>query len=288
MKNSRCFLPVPLFALLSVFLFSVSVSAQKLSAEEIVAKHLEAIGSAESRKNLKNHVANGLVKFSVLRQAGVGGDGKIVLASEGTKSLLGMTFNIPTYPSELIVFDGKKHKVAFAINNARSTFGDYIYRYSETLKEGLLGGTLSTGWSLKNLSERKAKVKLEGTKKINDREAYALSYQPKGGSDLTITIFIDKETFQHVRTEYRRLISAMQGSSPDASALQRRERRENMIEEFLDYKTVNGLNLPHKYRIYLMLESDSSGTREYEWNAEFREFFINQPLDPASFSTEGK
>jgi hypothetical protein len=275
------------WALIFTFMFSGVASAQKMSSNEIVAKHLEAIGKAETRKSLKNHVASGNVSFTILRQAGVGGDGKIVLGSEGIKSLFGMSFNIPTYPGETIVFDGKKFKVAFAINNARSPLGDYLYRYSDTIKEGLLGGTLSIAWPLNDLASRKAKLDFDGTKKINDREAYNLSYSPKGGSDLQIHIFIDKETFQHLRTEYRRTISASQGASPDASS-QKRERIENLTEDFSDFKAENGLMLPHKYRLYLMLEGQSSGTKEYEWKAELTQFFINQPLDPASFSVESK
>lgn len=297
MKNSRYFLPAHLFALTLVFLFSHFAQAQKLSAEEIVAKHLEAIGDADSRKSLKNHVAVGVVQFTVLRQGNAGGDGKIVLASEGAKSLLGMNFNLQNYPSEKIIFDGKKYKVAYTINNARSPFGDYLYRYSDTIKEGLLGGTLSTAWALNDLKTRKAKLELNGTKKVNDREVYVLSYLPKGGSDLDITVFIDRENFQHLRTEYRRIISAMQGSagsstdmnrgatSADNSARQRQQ-KQVLIEEFSNYKKENGLNVPHFYRVYLQLDG-ASGTKEYEWKAEFSQFFINQPLEEGSFSVEG-
>ncbi len=286
MKEIRHIIGTSLLLAFFVLSFGVSASAQKLSAEDVLAKHREAIG-AEALKNTKNHVATGVVQMTVLRQGGVGGDGKIVMASEGAKSLFGMTFNLPTYPAETIVFDGKKYKVAFAVNNARSPLGDYLYRYSDAIKEGLLGGTLSTGWALNDLAARKAKVELDGTKKINDREAYALTYLPKGGSDLEVTVYIDKENFQHLRTEYRRIISASQGASPDASS-QRRELRENLTEEFSDFKKVNGLLVPHRYRLHLYLEGQFSGTREYEYKAEFSQFYVNQPLDAASFNVEGK
>ncbi|MCX7639314.1 MAG: hypothetical protein N2Z23_02565 [Pyrinomonadaceae bacterium] len=260
-----------------VLLFAVSFS-QKLKAEDVLSKHLEKI---EGLSKLKNIVASGTVSFTMLRAGGAGGSGKIVIASEDNKLLLGMSFMIPNYPGETIIFDGKDSKIAFAINNARSEFGNYIFRYPEVLREGLLGGPFLTHWALKKLKSSKAKISLDGIKKVNGREAYVLEYQPKGSFDLEIRIFIDKETFHHVRTEYFRVISAIQGPNPDASA-SRRERREEMIEEFSDYKVVNQIEIPHSYRIYLMIEGQSR-TNEYEWKANFSQFFFNQELDPNTF-----
>lgn len=209
-----------------------------------------------------------------------------------------MTFALPTYPAETVVFDGKKLKVAYAYSNVRSYLGDYLYRYDDVIKEGLLGGTLSTAWSLGALSDRKAKVEFEGTKKVDDKEAYVLSYLPKGGSDLQIKMYFDANNFEHLRTEYRRIISSQAGggigspslnqgaNSADASS-QQREQRQILIEDFSKYKKENGVNLPHAYRIYVMLDG-AAGTREYEWKAEFSQFFFNQPLDPGSFNTSSK
>lgn len=285
MKNLRFFSVANTFAMIFIFLCSVGVSGQKMKPEDIIAKHLEAIGTAETRKKLKNQVAVGLVSYTVLRK-GTGGNGKIVLASEADKVLFGMTFSNPSYPAETIVFDGKKSKIGFAVSNVRSKLGGFIYAYTDILEQGLFGGTLSSAWTLANLSNRKAKVEFEGAKKINDKEAFELSYLPKGGSDLQIRIFIDKQTFEHLRTEYRRVNSSRQGATPDSS-VQQNEQKQTLIEDFSNYKKESDLNLPHSYRIYLMLE-DTTGTVEYEYKAEFSQFFFNQPLDPNSFDTESK
>lgn len=270
----------PLYvATLVIFAFSSS-PAQKISAEEVVAKHLESIGSAEARKGIKNQVASGLVQYTVLRKQ-TGGSGRIVIASEGQKLIYGMTFSIPSYPAETVVFDGKNVKVAFAISNARSEFGDYLYRYKDTVTEGLLGGVLNTGWALTDLSSRKAKLAFGGTRKVGNRQTYVLNYLPKGGSDIDISIFIDQQTFEHVRTEYRRVISSIIGPGPDASA-QQREQRQTLMEEFGDYKKENGLNMPHSYRAYVRLDG-AAGVREYEYKAIFSDFFFNQQLDSNSF-----
>jgi hypothetical protein len=266
------------------FLLLLALKAQgqdKIKVEEIIAKHLKSIGD----QKVNNQVATGDVSFRILRSGGAGANGKIVIASEGKKLLLGMSFPVANYPREIIVFDGKDSKVSFAYQNARSPFGNYLYRYTDILERNLLGGVLSTGWAL--LNESDARISLKGTKKINGREAYVLDYLPKRGSDLEISIYIDKENFQHLRTEYRRIISAGQSTSPDASS-NLRERREILMEDFSDYKQVNGLTLPHKYRIYLMLEGQTQGLNEYEWTINFNSFLFNQQLDPNSFNTKDK
>ena len=55
------------------------------------------------------------------------------------------------------------------------------------------------------MANKKAKLSLEGTKKIDGKENYVLSYSPKGGSDVDINLYFDKETFRHTRTEYKQL-----------------------------------------------------------------------------------
>ncbi len=280
-----------LFAFVLVFTagpFTMIGQAQdhkRQKTEEIVTNHIKSIGSLEVLAKISNQVALGDISFRILRSGGAGADGKIVLASEDKKILMGMSFSVANYPREVIVFDGENSKISFAYNNVRSPLGNYLYRYSNVLKEGLLGGVLSAGWALKKLDEKKARVEFKGTRKIDGKEVYALSYMPRGGSDLEIYIFIDKENFWHVRTEYRRIISAGQSTSPDASS-SIRERREVLVEDFSDYKQVNGLTLPYRYKIYLMLEGQT--LNEYEWTANFASFLFNQQLDPDSFNTKEK
>lgn len=300
-----CSVPRFFVAILMVAAVANYTNGQKITSEEVVSKHLASIGSEDARAKLKNIVATGVVQYGVLRQGGAGAGGKIVFASEGTKSLVGMTFSVPTYPGDTFVFDGKNLKIAFAYNNVRSYIGDYLYRYDDVIKEGLFGGTLSTGWPLLAFKDRKSKLEYAGTRKIDGRDVIVLGYSKKGGSDLEIRLFFDGSTYEHIRTEYRRTVSSQIGSavpsvgggvaSPpstqgatgaraaDASSSQR-ELRQVLVEEFSNFKKENSLNLPHNYRAYLMLEG-AQGTREYEWKAELTAFFINQPLDPSSFDT---
>ncbi len=274
--------------LLSLFvIFAVSdrtVYAQKLEAEDVLAKHLESIGSPVNPSPVKNRVFVGTSSFKDRQLAGEPAVGKALLVSEPTKVLVGMSFNMLKYPQEQMSFDGEKAHIGFIMPNVRSPLGEYILIHDKILKEGLLGGTLSSAWSLTRVSEKKPTLEYEGTKKINGNQTHVMSYNPRGGSDVGIKLYFDAQNFQHVRTEYRRVIAARQGVTIDSSAGQTGG-ISLLVEEFSNYKKINGLNLPSKYRLQLSFNR-SGGSQEYEWNMEFNQYAFNQSLGTDAFNIQ--
>ena len=115
-----------------------------------------------------------------------------------------------------------------------------------------------------------------------NRSLHELKYLARGGSDLQINIFFDAETYQHVRTEYLRVIPAPTGSRAYAN-VEERETRYKMVEQFSDFKNESGLNLPHTYKIRLDVDSQS-GTFSADWAFNLTRFVFNEPIDPTSFS----
>src|SRR5690606_29313219 len=105
-------------------------------------------------------------------------------------------------------------------------------------------------------------------------------------SDLDVTLFFDPDTFHHVRTEYRRVISGGQGLSVDSSARQN-ETRYKMVEDFADFQEVEGLTLPHTYKLYLELLT-GNGTTSYTWDAKLTQFAFNQQLNDSEFQLGGQ
>lgn len=103
---------VTMFA--AVLLLTAAAFGQKIKPEEIIAKSLEAIGTAEARGALKNMTHSGDMTFAQgpTDQAPAGGRG--VMASEGNKFVLVMTFPIPIYPMDKMAFDGKSVRVGFS------------------------------------------------------------------------------------------------------------------------------------------------------------------------------
>lgn len=262
-------------------------AGDRLKPEEIVARHLEAVGAAETRGSIKTRIAVGTVALAFKAPKLAQGLGRAVFASEGEQNIFGMVFdNSPDYPYEKVGFDGKKVTVSYVRPGVRSPLGDFLFTHKAIVRGGLVGGVLSQSWPLFNLSGGAGKVEGGGTKKIGDRQAYELKYTPKGGSDLSVSLFFDAETFRHVRTEYTRTISAQMGPTPETSARQS-ETRYKLTEEFSDFKKEAGLDLPHVYK--LKLEIRSGGVSfDGEWAATMRQFSFNQRLAPNSFDAEAE
>lgn len=275
---------LPLTFIFFVFLIGPPfTSGQKLSAREVIAKHLASIGPADKLSSMKSLIAVGDVNVEYITQKNQPANGRIVIASEGRKMFLGMSLNASDYPQEKIVFDGDKASVALVRAGSRSVLGNFVQSNAAMVSQGLLGGTLSTTWALLSAQERGAKISMSGTKKIDGKEVYALSFSPKGGSDLEITMFFDGQTFRHIRNEYKRTSSASIGRTIDESARQI-ESRLKVTEDFSDFKDFQGITVPNKYKIVYTIVG-ARGTTEIAWTCTLTEFAINQVLDPASFET---
>ncbi len=275
-----------------VILFTVTAmtsaaAGQKLKPDELVAKHLDSIGSTEARAAVKSRMAVGEASVTFLSQKNQPTVGRIVMASAGDKNFFGLSLNASDYPGEKFSYDGTKARVAVPTNNTpRSYLNIFVDSTGALLKDSLLAGALNSSWALTDLAGNKAKVSGGGLKKIDGKEFYVLGYSPKGGGDYDISLFFDKETFRHVRTEYKRSSSAAIGRNPNQSS-GFDETRIKIIETFSDFKEQGGLMLPNTYKL-LYSETGQRGTREVEWACSLSEFAFNQPLDDKTFDIDAK
>lgn len=255
--------------------------AEKLKPEDIVARHLESIGTAKVRESIKTRIFSGVSQV-VFHIAPTGmAVGKAVLASEDTKNLIGMSFPSPVYPREQLGFNGDSFVAAFVTPGVRSPLGAFLMTHNLIFKEGLMGGALSSAWPLWD-AKRSPKLEYAGTKRINAQTLEELRYVPHSGSDLKVSLFFDHETFRHVRTEYERTIAAPTGDRSYIAGVTR-EIRYKMVEEFSDFKPEAGLTLPHLYKINLYVDSPN-GTSQTEWTVKLNQFTFNEKIDPSSFS----
>jgi hypothetical protein len=266
--------------------FSISLWAADVKPDEVVAKHLDAIGSMQARNSLKSRVVQGGATYRVL----VGGtgaiDGKFVLASEGQKSNFLFKINAGGFKGEQFICDGSKTSVAGTYSDlTRSEFGTFVLTNDVVLRDNLLGGVWSSGWPLLDLDARKAKLHFEGTKKIDGKELLALRYQPRKTTDLDIFLYFDPQTYQHVMTIYKLEPStgvvggetAMAGKSP---------RRYKIEERFSEFQTADGLTLPTRYDLRYTLESENGFTKSVEWQVKASNIMNNQSIDPRSFQVK--
>ena len=261
---------------------SSSAAPDKFKVDELIAKHLDSIGSAKARAAVKTRIISGSSQVTFLTTPLGQATGRAVLASEGIKSLLGMSFPSPVYPREHLGFDGAHFIAAFVLPGQRSALGSFLMTHSVIFKQGLMGGTLSSAWPLLDVATRSPQLEYVGTRTIENHALHEMKYLPRGGSDLQIKLFFDSETFQHVRTEYERVIA---GETGDRSMLAgvTRETRFKMTEEFSDFKKEGELVLPHGYKIRLTTDTQS-GTFSADWALKLTQFDFNQPIDPNSFN----
>src|SRR4051812_22236286 len=174
-----------------------------LKPEELVSRHLEAIGSAAARAAAKNRVVQGTAVYRILVGGGGRAQGKTGLVSDDHKLRFMVKLPGVDYLGETFVYDGQEVRVAFSNSNkSRSPFASFISTYDAIIREGLFGGALSTGWALANTDALKPKVIYEGLKKVDGRQLHQLRYQPRKHADVEIILYFEPETFRHVKTVY--------------------------------------------------------------------------------------
>lgn len=274
---------------LATFLFLVNFSllsrASDVTPENLVAHHLDSIGSAEARAAVKSRVLQGKLKFTILVGGGGSVEGSWGRVSEQQKSNFVMRFSSGDWRGEQFVFNGQKVYVAAETASLRrSVFGDFVYSQDYILKEGLLGGELSTGWALANLETNRPKLTYGGLKKVDGQEVYDLAYRSKHSSDMQIHLYFDPATYHHVKTVYTMAIVPNVGNDITASSIQR-EIRYTIEERFKDFKTVNGMTLPSTYSIEYTEELQNGQTRAFQWDMTIDKSAENVGLDPKNFDT---
>ena len=269
--------------LIALCLVNVRSSAtDKLKPEELIAKHLQSIGTATARASITTRIIAGTSQVIFRTPPPGQATGRAVMASEGNMSLIGMSFQSPVYPREELGFNGNSFIAAYVTPGIRSSLGGFLMTHDLIFKQGLMGGTLSSAWPLLDLNTRGPQLEYAGTRRVGNRTLHELKYLPRGGSDLQIKLFFDQETFTHVRTEYERVIAAPTGNR-DYANVQEREVRYKMVEEFSDFKKEGELTLPHTYKINLAVDSQN-GTFLADWVITLTQFSFNQKIDPHSFS----
>jgi len=291
---------------LSLAGFFVSAHAADLKPEEVVARNLDSIGTAAARAAVKSQVVQGTSHFKVM----VGGSGVLEgtagIVSEQRKSTMVLKFSDNQYRGEQMVCDGDKFYIATTTpSHHRSILGEFIWSQSLILREGLLGGELSTAWTLNNLDVNKPSLSYGGIKKFDGKPVHDLRYRSRKGNDMDIHMYFDADTFQHVATVYKiTLASGLGGFAPSISdragltsgsgggvsdptqSVNQQETRYTLEERFSDFKTADAITLPSHYTIQFTQELQDGRTTLYEWDATFDKVLRNVTMDPRNFQVK--
>src|SRR5436190_3410213 len=155
------------------------VAAQKLTAEEVIDRHRDAIGTTKARAAVHTRIISGTAQVIFRTTPSGQAVGKAVLASEGVKQLFGMSFPSPVYPREQLTFNGVSFMAAFATPGARSVLGNFLMTNDAIFKQSLMAGVLTAGWPLLDLEKRQANFEYLGTRKVDGRDTHELRYTPR-------------------------------------------------------------------------------------------------------------
>ena len=274
------------FLLISILTLSIAAFGQdkkleKLTAEELIKRHVASIGTPEDIAAIKTRIMSGegALTSRVKEQGRIAGTAQF--ASEGNKLVFAIVFNNSSYPYEKVAFDGKSQFVGLP-NGRQTALTDYLRAQNSITEEGLLGGVISTAWPLLDMTGRKAKLEAT-TGKIDKRQLYKLKYVPKG-EDVRISLYFDPETYRHIRTEYEYDIQAKMAQVATESAQSKKD-NFTMIEDFGDFKTFEKLTLPTNYQITVTVlrQSTGQGVVSLLWTSIFDKVFNNQAIDPESY-----
>jgi hypothetical protein len=114
-----------------------------------------------------------------------------------------MVFPDTNYPQEYFAYNGADVTVGYISPGQRSPLADFIFRYNGLMKEGFMGGILSTAWPFLKTKDTQPDYRLS-TEKVEDAELYVIEYSAKKAlGDVKAKLYFEPKTFHHLRSEYR-------------------------------------------------------------------------------------
>jgi hypothetical protein len=254
---------------------------EKLTAEEVLTKHLASIGTPEAIAKTKSRVMVGNGRLTPLRGfIGKTLTGAVQFASVDDNLLFVMMLNSNEYPYEKVAFNGKDVTVGKMPGGDRSPLGEFLKSTSNIVKQGIFGGALSSGWTLLNFDSKNAKLEYAGLENSNNRKLHKLRFSSSKTGTLKINLYFETDTYRHVLSEYQYTTSLSITSDPTQSSRQK-EKRYTLIEQFSDFSNVEGVTLPRTYILNLTNEEDN--VTALEWAVRFSQYYFKETLSPDLF-----
>ena len=229
-----------------------AVPAQAQTADEVIEKHLAALGGRAALAKLQTRVATGSVTIST---QGINLSGPLEISFKApNKSRSLIKLDLSQFGATEMVIDQRcDGKTAYAANSMQ---GDREITGSQL--QSMLNSTFPT--PLLDYKSAGAKVELAGKDKVGDRTAYVLLYTPKGGS--AIKEFIDAETYLILRTVLKVDMAEAGGELEQTS-------------DTSDYRDVGGFKVPF---------SISTANAAQTVKITLTNVEHNKPIDDAMFS----
>ncbi len=290
--NRHARLCLPAVLLLTFYQPLAESKEPKMKAEELVARHLDSIGTPEARTAARNRTSTGTAQVTFHMPAAGRLDGTGAILSDGRLVSISLMFASAEYQGERLVFDGKSVDVGQLQLRVRSHLSDFVYHYGVLLKEGLMGGAVTTAWPLLDLQGRQPKLDYTGLKKIDGKQLHEIKYRARrDAGDVQVALYFDPETFRHVYSEYRLIVRAnmVQGTNPGGRSVADTSSQNDVYyklqEWFGDFRAVDSLTLPHSYRLSFSRQGPSQAAI-FEYDITLTQMLHNREMDAKAFTIQ--
>ena len=146
---------------------------------------------------------------------------------------------------------------------------------------------MSLRWISRMSDVEHLKLKSAGSKRVNGKDAYAIDVLLAGSDSgkFTVRLFFDSSTFHHIRSEYHREVDI--GGITFKQQNQLQNASADLTEDFDDFKEVDGLTLPYRFKATLRT-NDSNRIYETSLGVKVASYYPNQKLAPDFFTFDVK
>lgn len=231
-----------------------AAAASAQTADEVIEKHLAAIGGRAALGKLTSRSMTGT--FSVSTPVGdLSGPIEVVnVAPNKSRTLIKLDVSAVGGPGEMVIdqrFDGTAGYAMDTMQGNRDITGGQL--------ENLRNSTFPSG--LTDYKERGAKVELAGKEKVGGRDAFVLVLTPKAGP--VNRLFIDAENFMAVRMMVKLEVPQM-GELEQTS-------------DFLDIRDVDGVKIPFQIKASSAVQSFTITITNVTHNTKVDEAQFSKP-----------
>lgn len=230
----------------------VAGPARAQTADEVVEKHLAAMGGRAALAKLTTQSATGTITISMQGNDVAGALEIYHKAPNKARTYFKMDLSA-FGAGEMTVDQRCDGKTAYASNSMQ---GDREITGSQL--QSMLNNTFPT--PLLNYKEAGAKVELAGKEKIEGRDAHVLVYTPKAGP--ASKQYLDAETFMLVRSVSKVDVPEMGGEIEQTT-------------DVSDYRSVEGTKVPFVVKVTTPVQGITIA---------FTNVDLNKPIDDAMFS----
>jgi hypothetical protein len=239
--------------LLLLFLGCVQLATAQ-TADEIIEKHLAALGGRAALNNIKSRLTKGTITVSTPVGELTGSVEVLNQVPNKTRTLIQL--DLSSLGLGKVVqdqrFDGTTGYLIDTLQGNRDITGDQL----ELMKNAQFPNALM------NYKEMGATVELGGKEKVGDRDAYVLIGKPKTGP--VMRQYIDAETYLPIKGVFKVMVPQL-GTEVEQS------------NEASDFRTVDGVKVPFQIRTVSSIQTVSVTVTQVEQNTAIDGSLFSKP-----------